>query len=322
MDDLSPEPQKLKLGTFEWVVGFEEIKRFLGAEYTGIPPSISVDEQRVLVLGCGTSTLSKDLVDRGYGEVVSIDNDAGCIEHMSRTFGSDARMKWYTYDLVEHIGDAAMMGRTESFDVIVDKGTLDAILVEGAVCNMLCEVHRFLRPGGVYVLCSINSEDMLNTLLSSPALGLEVSAYLSSGEECASGSGSGRYNLKTNPSAKSQGVVVICKKPEDTRGVIIDANALAEQEREAMNFYFNDEVPLLTPEFEASLRERFQVASSRLNTSTVPVDVAYIVMFSDAERSAYTYDLFQEDLMAYVGPGGTSRELSYDDCIEFVKQMQ
>ena len=62
------------------------------------------------------------------------------------------------------------------------------------------------------------------------SLGLEVSAYLSSGEECASGSGSGRYNLKTNPSAKSQGVVVICKK-EDTHGIVIDANALAEQEK-------------------------------------------------------------------------------------------
>lgn len=320
--DLTKEPQKNKLGTFEWVVGFSEIQRFLESEFTGISTSIPKEEQRVLVLGCGTSTLSKELADRGYGEVVSIDNDAGCIKHMERTFGSDARMKWYTYDLVEHVGDDALIGRTETFDIVVDKGTLDAILVEGAVSNMLGEVHRFLRPGGVYLLCSINSEDMLNTLLRSPALGFEVSTYLSNGEQCGSGSGNGRYNLKTNPSAKSQGVVVMCKKPDDARGVIVDAEALATQEREAMDFYFNDEVPLLTPEFEASLRERFHLASSRLDTCTLPVDVAYLVMFNDTERSAYTYDLFQEDLRAFVGPGGMSRELSCTDCIEFVKQMQ
>lgn len=320
---MGPEPQREKHGTFEWVVKFVQIEKFLSPRFTGLPEQQVREELRVLVIGCGTSTLSKEVADCGYGEVVSIDNDVGCIEHMSRTFSNESsRMQWYTYDLVEHVGHPAMMDsrNTESFDIVIDKGTLDAILVEGAVCNMLSEVHRFMKPGGVYVLCSINAEDMLHTLLSSPALGFEVSVYNSVSEEVCSSAddNKGRYDLNTNPSSKAEGVVAICKKAEDAHRIIVDIEALAQQEQEALNFYFQDEVPLLTPAFEASLRERFQMASTRLGTRSLPVDVAYMVMFSDAERRAYTSDLFEEDLRKF----GAVRELSYEDCVEFVRQMQ
>ena len=319
---MGPDSQHMKVGTFEWVVEFSQIEKFVTPKFTGLGARAR-EELRVLVLGCGTSTLSKEVADSGYKEVVSVDNDEGCIDHMSRIYCNESsRMKWYTYDLVEHVGHPSMMDShmSESFDIIIDKGTLDAILVEGAVCNMLSDVHRFMKPGGVYILCSINEEDMLHSLLSSSALGLEVSMYYSASGEmcCLSENKMNRYNLKTNPSSKAQGVVAVCRKPEESGGVLVDIDALALQEQEAMNYYFQDEVPLLTAEFEASLRERFEAASKRLGTQCLPSDVAYIVMFSEIERSAYTCDLFQEDLKRF---GGGSM-LSCDKCIEFIQQMQ
>jgi 2-polyprenyl-3-methyl-5-hydroxy-6-metoxy-1,4-benzoquinol methylase len=327
--DLDTEPQAHKEGTFEWVVDFQTIKSFLSPEFTGL--SGHIEEQRVLVVGCGTSTLSKDVVDLNYAEVVSIDNDSACIDHMSSLYQGNPRLKWYTYDVVECTGHSAMIdsdSSSEMFDLVLDKGTLDAVLVEGAVYSMLSEVHRFMKPGGVYVLFSINSEDMLRTLMSAPALGFEVTTYSSTGEVLSSMGGQGRYNLQTNPSSSAGGVVAVCRKPLEAKGSVIDTQALAEQEREAMDFYFQDEVPLLTAEFEAALRQRFTAASASASASAasnavyLPVRTVYDIMFSEAERSAYTFDLFLEDVGRFPGRASPPDGFSCDECVEFVRQMQ
>jgi ribosomal protein L11 methylase PrmA len=81
------------------------------------------------VSGCGTSVLSIQLADLGFGEIVSVDNDSECIKHMELLYGNDCRLKWITYDMVDPASTTnADLGM---FNLIVDKGTLDAILVEG-----------------------------------------------------------------------------------------------------------------------------------------------------------------------------------------------
>lgn len=59
----------------------------------------------------------------------------------------------------------------ETFAVVVDKGTLDALLVDGSAENMekiekmFSEIERVLRKGGRYLCISLLQEHILNKIL-------------------------------------------------------------------------------------------------------------------------------------------------------------
>ena len=126
--------QDNKIGNFDWITEFNEIEEYLQSKFTGLD-KIDKCNVRVLVIGCGTSKLSVQLADSGFGEVVSVDNDSECISHMKKMHHDDERLKWFTYDIVEpeslQIDGYSTKTTLGKFDLVVDKGTLDAILVEG-----------------------------------------------------------------------------------------------------------------------------------------------------------------------------------------------
>lgn len=126
--------QQVKVGTFDWITEFDDIDGFLEPSYTGLG-HIARNDVRILVAGCGTSLLSIQLADAGFGEIVSVDNDSECISHMKSLHRNDRRLLWFTYDMVDPTStpllDEFLNNDLGLFDMIVDKGTLDAILVEG-----------------------------------------------------------------------------------------------------------------------------------------------------------------------------------------------
>jgi hypothetical protein len=84
------------------------------------------------------------LSDIGISYVLSIDYDPGCIEHMRAEHRDNKNLEWLVYDIVtqsfEGGGSSASSSESDAaqliladkqFDVIVDKGALDAIIVEG-----------------------------------------------------------------------------------------------------------------------------------------------------------------------------------------------
>lgn len=66
--------QDCKIGNFDWITEYDEIELYLQSNYTGL--SDKKDVFRVLVAGCGTSKLSLQLADSGFGEIISVDNDS------------------------------------------------------------------------------------------------------------------------------------------------------------------------------------------------------------------------------------------------------
>ena len=123
--------QENKIGNFDWITDYDEIEEYLQNKFTGLE-RIDRDKVRVLVVGCGTSKLSVQLADSGFEQVVSVDNDGECISHMKKMHDGDERLRWYTYDMVEPESlSCSIKTDLGKFDLIVDKGTLDAILVEG-----------------------------------------------------------------------------------------------------------------------------------------------------------------------------------------------
>jgi hypothetical protein len=229
-----------KCGSFEWIISsFEEINKYLDVKYIGIDMNTMIDT-KLLVIGCGTSELSENIVKRyELCSVVSIDNDRDCINYMKMKtmmmmkpciHGSSCccekgcscyhRLAWYVYDLIEdsHCSNGGYpnnknghhhhrhdrhhhhnnthytnhndhidvdnynkkcneLDEDNYFNIIIDKGTLDAILVEGSIYMMLVEVYRMLRIDGIYLLISINTRRLLEPILMMKPLRFELIFY-------------------------------------------------------------------------------------------------------------------------------------------------
>ncbi len=108
-----------KESSYEWLVKFEDVQELL-------KPWLGPVESRILIVGCGNSSFSSDLYDAGYENIVNIDFSDVCIENMKkRNEVSRPNMKWLCKDMTE-LDEFA----TDSFDVIVDKASMDALHVD------------------------------------------------------------------------------------------------------------------------------------------------------------------------------------------------
>ena len=82
------------------------------------------------MVGCGNSQLSHQMWEAGYKDIVNIDISPKVIEQMAEKF---PMMVWEVMDATK------MSYKDAEFDVVMDKGTLDA-LVSGKnydICGMM-----------------------------------------------------------------------------------------------------------------------------------------------------------------------------------------
>ncbi|KAL0107161.1 hypothetical protein PUN28_015585 [Cardiocondyla obscurior] len=144
---------------FEWYGEYSELCKIL-VKYVKIKDDI-------LIVGCGNSTLSMSLYDVGYRSIVNIDISHIVIKQM-RDINSGTRP-----DLVyEHMDATQMTYSDEKFSVVLDKGTLDALMPDAKettvsiIDKYFKEITRVLRNGGRYICISLLQEHILRKLLS------------------------------------------------------------------------------------------------------------------------------------------------------------
>eukprot|EP01033_Poteriospumella_lacustris_P000051 gene51-32_t len=144
--------------SFEWYGSFQEI-------YPLLQRSLFPDV-KVLVIGCGNSNFSSDLYDQGYQSIVNVDFSELVIQEMKIKNMFRSEMQWDIGDMTDmHMYDAA------SFDVVVDKGALDALMstptpeLREKAKKMFEEIQRVLKPNGKYVCISL-AEDYVFAELS------------------------------------------------------------------------------------------------------------------------------------------------------------
>ena len=100
---------------FEWYGEFKDI------ESTLLPKLRN--EDRILVIGCGNSNLSACLYDKGYHSITNLDFSEVVIHEMKAKNIARGDMIWTVGDMTNlHFSNAS------SFDVVLDKGALDALL--------------------------------------------------------------------------------------------------------------------------------------------------------------------------------------------------
>lgn len=152
--------------------------------YTDLQPLIHdliPDRQaRILMLGCGNSTLSKEMYDDGYQQIVNVDYSQVLIDHMRQRH---PEMQWLQMDVRQM--DAFP---SQSFDVLLDKGTMDALLCERhadpwapspevreSVQREMDEAQRLLRPnGGRFIYITFGQPHFRRPLLERTCWHMEV----------------------------------------------------------------------------------------------------------------------------------------------------
>ncbi|CAN6459854.1 unnamed protein product [Victoria cruziana] len=126
----------------------------------------------VLELGCGSSQLCENLYKDGITNITCIDLSAVAVEKMQK------RLKEKQYSGIQVL-EADMLDLPfgpETFDVVIEKGTLDVLFVDSGdpwnpspstvdkVIAMLKCVHRVLRQDGTYISISFGQPHFRRSL--------------------------------------------------------------------------------------------------------------------------------------------------------------
>ncbi|XP_071348023.1 EEF1A lysine methyltransferase 4 [Trachinotus anak] len=134
---------------YDWLGGFPKFQHLLENHVK--------KEDAILILGCGNSSMSGDMYSAGYHSITNIDYSSVCISTMTARYSDCPGMTWHQMDVRQ------LCFPGTSFDVILEKATLDAIMVEekspwevspqtaSFVHQALTEISRCLKPGGRFV---------------------------------------------------------------------------------------------------------------------------------------------------------------------------
>jgi ubiquinone/menaquinone biosynthesis C-methylase UbiE len=128
----------------EWYLSYSELSDILAQHIS--------TEDRILMIGCGNSLLSEQMYDAGYKHIVNIDFSKTVIDYMKK-LPSKPGLEYM------HM-DACDMSQFEanSFDAIVDKGTIDSILSSptstSSLMKMFAEIKRVARSNSKYIVLS------------------------------------------------------------------------------------------------------------------------------------------------------------------------
>lgn len=135
---------------YEWYCPFESFRQ----AFSNVPR-----DAKILIVGCGNSPLPRDLLEDGFRNLTCVDYSEPVIQHMRK---KNRRFFPYMQFFVQDVRDMDFPDGV--FDLVIDKGTLDAILCgnEGTknAAQMLHEIQRVLHPGGQFYLVTYGTPGM------------------------------------------------------------------------------------------------------------------------------------------------------------------
>ncbi|SPO24034.1 related to SEE1 - probable lysine methyltransferase [Ustilago trichophora] len=142
---------------FDWFKKYDDLKELF-------EELIPCRKARILMLGCGNSTLSPDMHSAGYTSIINIDYSSTLITRMSTRYPTQ---QWKLMDITQLLlpSNISSLGGINSFDIALDKGTMDALMAEGKgssvwnpskkvikdVQDMLNGVDNLLKVGGKFI---------------------------------------------------------------------------------------------------------------------------------------------------------------------------
>ncbi|XP_028112483.1 EEF1A lysine methyltransferase 4 isoform X3 [Camellia sinensis] len=156
-------------GSFDWYQRYSALGPFVRKYF----PTSS----RVLMVGCGNAVMSEDMVKDGYEDIMNIDISSVAIEMMRRKYEHIPQLKYMQMDARD-----MSFFPDESFDGVIDKGTLDSLMCGTdapiSAAQMLGEVSRLLKPGGIYMLITYGDPTVRTPHLSRPVYNWKIELYI------------------------------------------------------------------------------------------------------------------------------------------------
>ncbi|KAG1831356.1 S-adenosyl-L-methionine-dependent methyltransferase [Suillus variegatus] len=161
--------QEAEDASFDWFKTYADVAH-------DIRKFIPSRDARILMLGCGNSKFSEDMWEDGYKNIVNVDYSPVVIEKM-RNRHKDARpeMTWEVKDVRTLDGLD-----TSSFDVAIDKGTMDAMMTsstdvwdppEQVIKDCTAEVSqviRVLKRNGIFIYITFGQPHFRRRYLTGP----------------------------------------------------------------------------------------------------------------------------------------------------------
>nr|CAB3486803.1 unnamed protein product [Digitaria exilis] len=160
---------------FEWYAEWPSLRDPLLALVgdRGAAAEAGAAAPEILVPACGSSALSEQLYDAGFRRITNVDFSRVVVADMLRRHArARPEMRWRIMDMTN------MQFADGSFDVILDKGGLDALMEPGAGTKLgtkyLNEAKRVLKSGGKFVCLTLAESHVLALLLSEFRFGWDM----------------------------------------------------------------------------------------------------------------------------------------------------
>ncbi|KAI4888938.1 hypothetical protein NFI96_025077, partial [Prochilodus magdalenae] len=147
---------------------------------------------------CGNSALSLDMYQAGYASITNVDYSSVCVESMAERHSDCAGLSWVCMDI------RRLAFPDASFDVVMEKGTLDAMLVDEKdpwnisdssaqllhkvlsepkgymstyVLIAVYQISRVLKPGGRFVSVTFAQPHFRKRLYARKEYGWSINHY-------------------------------------------------------------------------------------------------------------------------------------------------
>ncbi|XP_076952134.1 uncharacterized protein LOC143625772 [Bidens hawaiensis] len=155
--------------SFDWYQHYDALRPFI-RKY--IPTS-----SPILMVDCGNAVISEDMVKDGYESIMNVDISGVAIEMMRRKYEHVPQLEYMQMD----VWDMSFF-LDDLFDSVIDKGTLDALMcgtdAPVSASQMLGEVSRILKPGGVYMLITYGDPKARMVHINKPAYNWKIELYI------------------------------------------------------------------------------------------------------------------------------------------------
>ena len=112
-----------------------------------------------MIIGSGLSDLGAFIYQQGYHYITNIDVSQIAVNFMKEKHHKMEEMDYVQMDITNDQTQIA----ADSFNCIIDKGTLDSIVCsdneQRKVESMCANIFKFLSPGGTFICVSRGSPD-------------------------------------------------------------------------------------------------------------------------------------------------------------------